>query len=201
MNHFVVAIGREFGAQGCDIAEKLAEKLGVKLYDRQLVEEAAKKLEMDEHTVQKADEVSAKDIEGLKTTYGIGNFYLSTQVLDAQADIIERVAQNESCIIMGRCADYILKDRDDCLKIYIYAPFDVRTKHIAEKYDMSMFSAKRLVRQMDEKRDTYYKYVTGNRRGEHDGKDAMFDSSIMGVDGTVDTMAAKSKDERIQMIP
>ena len=188
MEHFVVAIGREFGAQGCDIAEKLAEKLGVKLYDRQLVEEAAKKLEMDEHTVQKADEVSAKDIEGLKTTYGVGNFYLSTQVLDAQADIIERVAQNESCIIMGRCADYILKDRDDCLKIYIYAPFDVRTKHIAEKYDMSMFSAKRLVRQMDEKRDTYYKYVTGNRRGEHDGKDAMFDSSIMGVDGTVDML-------------
>ena len=188
MNHFVVAIGREFGAQGCDTAEKLAEKLGVKLYDRQLVEEAAKKLEMDEHTVQKADEVSAKDIEGLKTTYGVGNFYLSTQVLDAQADIIERVAQNESCIIMGRCADYILKDRDDCLKIYIYAPFDVRTKHIAEKYDMSMFSAKRLVRQMDEKRDTYYKYVTGNRRGEHDGKDAMFDSSIMGVDGTVDML-------------
>ena len=155
MKHFVVAIGREFGAQGCDIAEKLAEKLGVKLYDRQLVEEAAKKLEMDEHTVQKADEVSAKDIEGLKTTYGVGNFYLSTQVLDAQADIIERVAQNESCIIMGRCADYILKDRDDCLKIYIYAPFDVRTKHIAEKYDMSMFSAKRLVRQMDEKRDDF----------------------------------------------
>ena len=191
MNHFVVAIGREFGAQGCDIAEKLAEKLGVKLYDRQLVEEAAKKLEMDEHTVQKADEVSAKDIEGLKTTYGVGNFYLSTQVLDAQADIIERVAQNESCIIMGRCADYILKDRDDCLKIYIYAPFDVRTKHIAEKYDMSMFSAKRLVRQMDEKRDTYYKYVTGNRRGEHDGKDAMFDSSIMGVDGTVDMLLAQ----------
>ena len=188
MKHFVVAIGREFGAQGCDIAEKLAEKLGVKLYDRQLVEEAAKKLEMDEHTVQKADEVSAKDIEGLKTTYGVGNFYLSTQVLDAQADIIERVAQNESCIIMGRCADYILKDRDDCLKIYIYAPFDVRTKHIAEKYDMSMFSAKRLVRQMDEKRDTHYKYVTGNRRGEHDGKDAMFDSSIMGVDGTVDML-------------
>ena len=188
MKHFVVAIGREFGAQGCDIAEKLAEKLGVKLYDRQLVEEAAKKLEMDEHTVQKADEVSAKDIEGLKTTYGVGNFYLSTQVLDAQADIIERVAQNESCIIMGRCADYILKDRDDCLKIYIYAPFDVRTKHIAEKYDMLMFSAKRLVRQMDEKRDTYYKYVTGNRRGEHDGKDAMFDSSIMGVDGTVDML-------------
>ena len=188
MKHFVVAIGREFGAQGCDIAEKLAEKLGVKLYDRQLVEEAAKKLEMDEHTVQKADEVSAKDIEGLKTTYGVGNFYRSTQVLDAQADIIERVAQNESCIIMGRCADYILKDRDDCLKIYIYAPFDVRTKHIAEKYDMSMFSAKRLVRQMDEKRDTYYKYVTGNRRGEHDGKDAMFDSSIMGVDGTVDML-------------
>lgn len=188
MKHFVVAIGREFGAQGCDIAEKLAEKLGVKLYDRQLVEETAKKLEMDEHTVQKADEVSAKDIEGLKTTYGVGNFYLSTQVLDAQADIIERVAQNESCIIMGRCADYILKDRDDCLKIYIYAPFDVRTKHIAEKYDMSMFSAKRLVRQMDEKRDTYYKYVTGNRRGEHDGKDAMFDSSIMGVDGTVDML-------------
>ena len=188
MKHFVVAIGREFGAQGCDIAEKLAEKLGVKLYDRQLVEEAAKKLEMDEHTVQKADEVSAKDIEGLKTTYGVGNFYLSTQVLDAQADIIERVAQNESCIIMGRCADYILKDRDDCLKIYIYAPFDVRTKHIAEKYDMSMFSAKRLVRQMDEKRDTYYKYVTGNRRGEHDGKDAQFDSSITGVDGTVDML-------------
>lgn len=187
MNHFVVAIGREFGAQGCDIAEKLAEKLGVKLYDRQLVEEAAKKLEMDEHTVQKADEVSAKDIEGLKTTYGVGNFYLSTQVLDAQADIIERVAQNESCIIMGRCADYILKDRDDCLKIYIYAPFDVRTKHIAEKYDMSMFSAKRLVRQMDEKRDTYYKYVTGNRRVSMTER-AMFDSSIMGVDGTVDML-------------
>lgn len=72
---------------------------------------------------------------------------------------------------MGRCADYILKDRDDCLKIYTYAPFDVRTKHIGEKYDSRCFQAKRLVRQMDEKRDTYYKYVTGNRRGEPDGKE------------------------------
>ncbi|MDO5519441.1 MAG: cytidylate kinase-like family protein [bacterium] len=185
MKHFVVTIGREFGSKGCAIGTELAKQLGVNLYDKDLVEEAAKKLQMDEETVRSADEVSAKDMEDIATTYGVQNFYISTQVLAAQAEFIEEVADKESCVIMGRCADYILKDRPDCLKIYIYAPFTSRVKHIMEEYKLSEFAAKRMVKQTDAKRDEYYQYVTGISRGEHTGKDLMIDSSLMGVEETV----------------
>ena len=193
MNHFVVAIGREFGAQGCDIAEKLAEKLGVKLYDRQLVEEAAKKLEMDEHTVQKADEVSAKDIEGLKTTYGIGNFYLSTQVLDAQADIIERVAQNESCIIMGRCADYILRSRPDVLRVFVYADRDIRLRRAIDEYGDLEEHIDEFMHQTDKRRRIYYENYTNQRWGDRENYDLMLNSGDLGIEKCVELICQAVK--------
>ena len=193
MNHFVVAIGREFGAQGCDIAEKLAEKLGVKLYDRQLVEEAAKKLEMDEHTVQKADEVSAKDIEGLKTTYGVGNFYLSTQVLDAQADIIERVAQNESCIIMGRCADYILRSRPDVLRVFVYADRDIRLRRAIDEYGDLEEHIDEFMHQTDKRRRIYYENYTNQRWGDRENYDLMLNSGDLGIEKCVELICQAVK--------
>ena len=193
MKHFVVAIGREFGAQGCDIAEKLAEKLGVKLYDRQLVEEAAKKLEMDEHTVQKADEVSAKDIEGLKTTYGVGNFYLSTQVLDAQADIIERVAQNESCIIMGRCADYILRSRPDVLRVFVYADRDIRLRRAIDEYGDLEEHIDEFMHQTDKRRRIYYENYTNQRWGDRENYDLMLNSGDLGIEKCVELICQAVK--------
>ena len=186
----IITISREFGSGGRFIGEEVAKKLGISYYDKNIISRIAEKSGLSPEYIQESAELSPK--KGLLAYALAGRDITGKSVEDmvyeAQRKVILELADREPCVIIGRNADYILKDRDDCLKIYIYAPFDVRTKHIAEKYDMSMFSAKRLVRQMDEKRDTYYKYVTGNRRGEHDGKDAMFDSSIMGVDGTVDML-------------
>ena len=186
----IITISREFGSGGRFIGEEVAKKLGIKYYDKEIIGQIAKESGLAPEYIKENAELSPK--KGIFayafTGRDITGKSVEDMVYEAQRKVILDLAEKEPCVIIGRNADYILKDRDDCLKIYIYAPFDVRTKHIAEKYDMSMFSAKRLVRQMDEKRDTYYKYVTGNRRGEHDGKDAMFDSSIMGVDGTVDML-------------
>ena len=190
MTKRIITISREFGSGGRFIGEEVAKKLGIKYYDKEIIGQIAKESGMAPEYIKENAELSPK--KGIFayafTGRDITGKSVEDMVYEAQRKVILDLAEKEPCVIIGRNADYILKDRDDCLKIYIYAPFDVRTKHIAEKYDMSMFSAKRLVRQMDEKRDTYYKYVTGNRRGEHDGKDAMFDSSIMGVDGTVDML-------------
>ena len=190
MTKRIITISREFGSGGRFIGEEVAKKLGIKYYDKEIIGQIAKESGLAPEYIKENAELSPK--KGIFAYAFTGRDITGKSVEDmayeAQRKVILDLAEKEPCVIIGRNADYILKDRDDCLKIYIYAPFDVRTKHIAEKYDMSMFSAKRLVRQMDEKRDTYYKYVTGNRRGEHDGKDAMFDSSIMGVDGTVDML-------------
>ena len=190
MEKRIITISREFGSGGRFIGEEVAKKLGIAYYDKDIIGQIAEQSGLSPEYIKENAELSPK--KGLFAYAFAGRDItgksIEDMVYEAQRKVILDLAEKEPCVIIGRNADYILKDRDDCLKIYIYAPFDVRTKHIAEKYDMSMFSAKRLVRQMDEKRDTYYKYVTGNRRGEHDGKDAMFDSSIMGVDGTVDML-------------
>ena len=190
MTKRIITISREFGSGGRFIGEEVAKKLGIKYYDKEIIGQIAKESGLAPEYIKESAELSQKKgvFAYAFTGRDITGKSVEDMVYEAQRKVILDLAEKEPCVIIGRNADYILKDRDDCLKIYIYAPFDVRTKHIAEKYDMSMFSAKRLVRQMDEKRDTYYKYVTGNRRGEHDGKDAMFDSSIMGVDGTVDML-------------
>lgn len=187
LEHFVVTIGREYGSKGAEIGKKLAESLGVNYYDRDLVDKAANELGIEVEIVNEVDETISKRISGFDTAYGIDHRYLSNKLIDAQSSIIEKVADRESCIIIGRCANYVLRDRKDCINVLIYAPFEVRVHNIME-CGMSKKEAEKLVEKVDKKRRDYYWHVTGKERNELHDRQFMFDSNILGIDGTVEEL-------------
>lgn len=188
MKHFVVAIGREYGSQGAEIGRKLAYELDVNYYDRDLVVEAARELNIDAKELSGVDESRSNKTGGFDFMYGMGQMYLSDKLINAQSEIIKKLAMRESCVIIGRCADYVLRDRDDLLSILIYAPLEKRIAHIQETQNISWNKAAKQVEQMDKKRRNYYNYVTGKERNEIYERQITFDSSILGVEGTVQTL-------------
>jgi len=187
MKHFVVTIGREYGSKGAEIGKKLAEALGVNYYDRDLVYNAAKKLGIEADLINEVDETISKKTSGFDKAYGVDHTYLSNKLIEAQSSIIANVADTESCIIVGRCANYVLRDRTDCINVLIYAPFDIRVSNIME-YGMSKKEAEKMVEKVDKKRRDYYLHVTGRERNELHDRQFMFDSNILGIDGTVEEL-------------
>ena len=202
MRHFIVNIGREFGALGLAIGKKLAGELGVKYYDSELVKAAAMSLDM---TVGKGSIIDESPILSQRRFLGRPNAAETNkynQFINEQSQAIRRIARRESCVFIGRCADYVLRDMEDsCLNVFIFAPYEVRCDHIIEEYlGMEEYSHRgkteedymafawemhKLVTETDKKRHNYYKYVTGSNRGERHDRHIMLDSSAFGVDGTV----------------
>lgn len=189
MKHFVVAIAREYGSQGAEIGRKLANKLGVEYYDRNLVNEAAKELGISEKEVAVIDESILKKSNPVMSAMGFDEGNISDDLIAVQSEIIRKLADRESCIIIGRCANYVLKDRDDCIGVFIYAPFDKRVDHIMSTHtEYSRRKAASVIEKMDRIRKNYYYYVTGNDRKDIYEQQVMCDSNIFGVDGTVDML-------------
>ncbi len=202
MKHFIVNIGREFGALGLEIGKRLAKELGVKYYDRELVTSAALKLEMSSsagHELDESPKPREKRFLGIPNAIEVNRY---NQFIAEQASVIRRIAARESCVFIGRCADYILEDMSDqCLNVYVFAPFETRCNHIIGEYlqkeeyshrgktedDYMAFAWEMhsLVKETDEKRHNYYKYVTGEDVDHRRGKQLLIDSSAFGVDGTV----------------
>ena len=145
-------------------------------------------LKINESELAAIDEsISRKKL--IKPEYYMDEGYLSDRLIKAQSDIIKQLADKESCIIIGRCANYVLKDRPDCISVYIYAPFDKRVEHIMATHPAySKRKAGNLVQKMDRTRRNYYYYVTGRDRDEVYEQQIMCDSNIFGVDGVVDML-------------
>lgn len=187
LEHFVVTIGREYGSKGAEIGKKLAEELGVNYYDRDLVDKAAKEFGIEVEIANEVDETVSKKIRGFDLAYGVDQRYLSNKLIDAQSNFIEKVADRESCVIIGRCANYVLRGRTDCVNVLIYSSFFTRVRNIME-YGFSKKEAEKLVERVDKKRRDYYWHVTGKDRNDLHDRQFMFDSSILGIDGTVEEL-------------
>ena len=205
MQHFIVNIGREFGALGLEIGKRLAGELGVKYYDRELVKVAARNLHMTTGTGSLIDENPMQPQHGLLSKLSVMETTKYNQFIQAQSQAIRRIAQRESCVFIGRCADFVLRDMEQiCLNVFIFAPYEARCNHIIEEYlakeeyshrgktedDYMAFAWEmhKLVTETDKKRHYYYKYVTGSNRGERHDKHIMLDSAAFGVDGSVDIL-------------
>ena len=190
MNHFIVTIGREFGSSGKEIGRELAWHLGVECYDRNIVEKAVEDSGLSLDVVSKAEERFAA---GSSRLLSIGGLSLNSVMqmdaaVEAQSNVIKDLAEKSSCVIIGRCADFILRDRDDVLNVFIYAPYEKRLKRIIDLYGFSKQQAERSVKRIDQQRHNYYKYVTGQDRGDRHGKQLMIDSSLFGIKGTADLL-------------
>jgi cytidylate kinase len=180
---FIVTIGREYGSGGRIIGKKLAEALGVNFYDNEVIDMIVSKSGLTNETVKKLD--------GQRTSSFLYSTFMSTQtaplsdkIFFAQSKVIKELAEKESFVIVGRCGDYVLKDVENCLNIFIYAPMEDRIKRIQEVYDEKLNNYESYIKKQDKKRSDYYNYFTPNKWGDRSNYHLMIDSSI-GIDSTV----------------
>lgn len=190
----VVTIGREFGSGGREIGSKLAEAMGVPFYDKDLISRAAKESGFCEEIIQNHDErpTSSFLYNLVMDTYSFGynssalvDMPISHKVFLAQYDAIKKIADEGSCVIVGRCADYALGEYDNCLNVFIHADLDSRIKRIVERYNLSEAKAKDMIVKKDKQRQSYYNYYSSKKWGHSDTYDLSVNSAVLGIDGTV----------------
>lgn len=187
-DNYIIAIGREYGSGGYEIGKKLAEELGIDFYDKNLIDVAAEKSGIHIDMLNKADEKPANPLINPFLHPGYENGTVNDRLFWTQSQFIRELAESgESCVIMGRCADYILREYDNVLKIFIQAPLKSRVARIADKYLIELpEEAKKEVLRMDKIRRSYYQFYTDGKWGGRDRKDLVIDSSVLGIDGTVE---------------
>ena len=184
MKHFIINIGCEYGSGGPDIGKMVAESLGIPFYDRDLVDQVVEKLGVDRDLVEKADSGEENVKYEFDTTFGPRYANLTNRVIYTQFEVIHKLAAKSSCVIIGRCSNYILKDRDDCLNIFVYAPEEYKVKHIMEQKGVSQKEAQKLVKYNDGMLKSRYEYMTNSDMRDCRTRHMMIDSSILGLEKT-----------------
>ena len=182
MKHFVITVGCEFGSGGPEIGKMLAKSLGIEDYDRDLVDKVVEKIGVEKHLVEEADNKNFVPY-GIETSLGMRYANLSNKVIYTQFDVIRKMAKT-SCVIIGRCSDYILKGQDDVVNVFVYAPTEVRIKTIMEKMNLSERHAAEVIRDYDNALHRRYKYITGTYRGDRHNRHLLVDSSVLGWEKT-----------------
>lgn len=189
MKNFKLTVSREFGCNSREITRQLANRLGVTMYDKELVDRAAERAGMNPDSFQDVDKGILTSEERLTSFFGYGsttNFY-SDEAIKAQISIIRDIAnQQKPAIFFGRCADFILREHPNTLNLFLYAPFEARKKHVMEAYKLDGPSAERMIKRIDRQRHNYYKYVTGINRSDRNLKHIMIDVNRFGTEKTVD---------------
>lgn len=182
MKHFVITVGCEFGSGGPEIGKMLAKSLGIEYYDRDLVDKVVEKIGVEKHLVEEADNKNFVPY-GIETSLGTRYANLSNKVIYTQFDVIRKMAKT-SCVIIGRCSDYILKGQENIVNVFIYAPTEVRIKTIMEKMNLSERHAAEVIRDYDNALHRRYKYITGTYRGDRHNRHLLVDSSVLGWEKT-----------------
>lgn len=197
MSNFIITIARQYGSGGREIGLKVGETLGVEAYGRELINMAAQKSGYSAEVLNMADEKHPSSLLYTlamgSTLYGMPNIRYDSPINDklfaVQSDIIRGIAEKESAVFIGRCADYALKNSDNILRVYVYAPAAKRIERICERNGISSAEAKDLIEKTDKRRSNYYNYYTGNKWGKYDNYDIMLDSSVMGIEGSAKLIA------------
>ena len=189
MRHLVITIGCEYGAKGNAIGRKIAEDLNIKFYNRDLVDEIIEEVGIPKEIMEKVEEggtIAGKGAEG--DVRGSFSKYadLTDRAIHVQKQIIRKLAEKESCVIIGRCADYALEDFDNCLSVYVHAPFEDRIKRIETEYGIVKEKSKEVLMKKDKQRSSYYNYYSSNKWGDAKSYDLCLNSSYLGIDGSVE---------------
>lgn len=184
----IITIGREFGSQGRKIGKLLAKELGVNFYDKNLITMAAEETGIREELLDSADEKVVSRLLDAYSPTGMSYGTLNDRLYRIQSKIIKDIASRESCVIVGRLADYILSDHKDCIKVFIYAPFEKRVQTVMERENLPENQAKKLTKKMDKIRKSYYQLYADRSWNQKEGKHLLIDSSLLGVERTVDLL-------------
>ena len=196
MGNHIYTIGREFGSGGYEVGRMLAERLGIKLYDKELLAQAAKSSGFCREIFENHDEKPTSSFlySLVMDTYS-GGSYSSAPFLDmplnhkvflAQFDTIKKIAEQESCVIVGRCADYALADNPDCLNIFVHAEMEDRISWISKRKDLTENKARDLIQKTDKQRASYYNYYTCKKWGDSRRYDLCLNTSKISKEACVD---------------
>lgn len=185
---YVITISRQFGSLGRPIAKKLAERLGIAYYDRELVDRTAKQMNMTVSEIVELEESVKGGFFQMKYPLGLGTSSVRDRIFENQKSIIKELAEKESCVIVGRCADSILYEYENTLHIYIYAQEEERFEVCKRDFGMSPVEAKRMMVEVDKARERYHMEYAGFLPGDPKYKDLLIDSSVLGVEKTVDLL-------------
>ena len=191
--NIVISIGRETGSGGREIAKKLAKRLNISYYDKNLIDMAAEKSGMNSAILHKADEKASNPFLSPYVTrpgeYGTVN----DKLFWVQTSIIKDLTQKESFVIVGRCADYILEEYPDCMHIFVYAPLKDRIERIKDRYMLESDDvAKKEIMREDKYRRSYYQYYSDRKWGGREGKDLLINSAFLKNVGRI--IAVKKSD-------
>lgn len=189
----IINVGRQLGSGGRTIASRLAERFNCRFYDRELLNLAAKESGFCEEFFERNDE----NKNFFKTIFHLhvphlsdGNFYnnnLSQESLfKFQSDAIRKAAESGACVFVGRCADYVLRDRTDVVNIFVTANTDDRINRICGRDGLDEAEARKRISKGDSERASYYNYYTGKKWGHSESYDLCVNSSVLGMSGTVD---------------
>lgn len=184
--HFVITVGCEYGSGGPQIAKMVADRLEIEYYNRDLVDKVVAHIGVDKGLVEEADtKIGVR--YAFDTSYGVRYANLSNRVIDAQFQAINDFANKSSCVIVGRSSDYILRNRDDVLNVFIYAPQEDEIAAVMkEKGIKNMRKAKEEWESVDKAQHARHEYITGKKRGDRHTRDMLINSSILGWDETAD---------------
>lgn len=192
--NIIISIGRQFGAGGRRVGQALAKELGIAYYDKELIMEAAKEFGFAPDFFEENDEKSASFsgnvlqwMESLVTSGMCTKNYLSQDTLfEMQSEVIRKVAEKHSCIIVGRCSDYVLRDNPNCFSVFLHSSDEDRIMRIQERSGLSTEEAISKMRMEDKKRAAYYNFYSNKTWGESATYTLSIDVSSLGVDKTVE---------------
>ncbi len=198
MGKKIITIGRQFGSGGRAIGKGIAEKLNIPFYDKELLKEAAKHSGVCEELLHQLDEKPSKSLlySIVMDPYAFAynapsyNMNLNQQAFKATFDTIKRIADEGSCVIVGRCSDYILRDNDRMVSAFIYSPKEVRIKNVMSRYDLTESKAKAQIDKEDKGRASYYNYYTSKKWGAMESYDICFNSSLLSQEDSVDYLVS-----------
>ncbi|MBQ9156013.1 MAG: cytidylate kinase-like family protein [Eubacterium sp.] len=190
----IITIGRQYGSGGKEIGRKLADHYGIPFYDKELLKIAAKESGICEEMFESYDEKPTNSflyslvMDPYSLGYHASNFDmpLNQKVFLAAFDTIKKLADEGPCVIVGRCADYALKKYDNRMNVFIHAPISFKESRIHDQYQIPLDKVKTHSIQMDKQRASYYNYYTSQKWGDVKNYDLCVDSSVFGIDGTVD---------------
>ena len=200
MTKKVITISRAFGSGGRTIGKEVAKRLNIPYYDKELVDKVAEESGFHADFIEEAGEyapvtnsflfniaVSPNPLSMMNT------MSMADQLFVCQTNVIRRLADEGPCVIIGRCADYILKDREDCLHVFIHADMQHRAERIVEKYGQTKQSPQKRLTDKDNKRRVYYRHYTNRNWGEAQNYHVSLNSGLIGVDKCVDFIVDLAK--------
>lgn len=189
----IITISRQFGSGGHDVGKLLSQKLGLSFYDKDLIVMAAEKSGMSRELLENLDETMSLSFFQPFSAGGrfsiLNDVSINDKVFFEQAAVIKSLADKESCIIVGRCADYVLRHYTNVFNIYVFANLDYRIGRVKDRYQLEDAAAKDVVIKTDKRRSSYYNYYSGKSWGAANSYHLCVDSGFSGVEKTVDTIA------------